>query len=167
MQRSSTCIRDCHQFLDIIDVEREDGLVSAEECPIAQHVCFSSTQEFASNSNRSMWMLRTDDRQSYENLLRHLIYRNTFEPFGPSGERTVSVQTRVKCVGESVSHELPTFVRKISIESTRLPLKVEMKADTSFVVPESVMNRGIYLFRNLSIYTNALKKSRSKKSHWP
>lgn len=142
LQRSSNCIRDCHQFLDIIDIERNDGL------------------EFVSNSNRSMWMLRTDDKKSYENLLRHLIYRNTFEPLGPHGERTISIQTRVKCVGESISHEMPTFIRKISIESARLPMKVEMKADTNFLVPESVMNQGIYLFRNLSIYTNALKKSR-------
>lgn len=28
LQRSSNCIRDCHQFLDIIDIERNDGLVS-------------------------------------------------------------------------------------------------------------------------------------------
>lgn len=127
-------------------------------------MCFSFViQEFVSNSNRSMWMLRTDDKKSYENLLRHLIYRNTFEPLGPHGERTISIQTRVKCVGESISHEMPTFIRKISIESARLPMKVEMKADTNFLVPESVMNQGIYLFRNLSIYTNALKKSRSKR----
>lgn len=28
LQRSSNCVRDCHQYLDIIDLEKEDGLVS-------------------------------------------------------------------------------------------------------------------------------------------
>lgn len=112
-----------------------------------------------------MWMLRSDSRESYENLLRHLVYRNTFQPLGPHGERTVSIQTRVKCLGEQVSHELPVFIRKISIEAPRMPTKVEMKADTNFLVPDSVMNQGIYLFRNLSIYTNALKKRNSKNLH--
>ena len=106
-----------------------------------------------------MWMLRTDAKDSYEKLLKNLVYRNTFAPIGPHGQRTISVRTRVKCLGESYTSEMPLFTRAISIEAPKIPTKIELKGDTNYIVPESVMNRGIYLFRNLSIYTNAIKKS--------
>jgi hypothetical protein len=141
LQRSSNCIRDCHQFLDLPDVQSETGV------------------EFGSNVNRSIWILRTDTSDSYENLLKHLVYRNTFEPIGPYGQRTISIRTRVKCLGEANTYELPTFTRDITIEQEKLPVKIELKGDTNYLVPEKVINRGIYLFLNLSIYTNAIKKN--------
>jgi hypothetical protein len=109
-----------------------------------------------------MWILRTDASEAYEQLLKHVVYRNTFQPLGPFGQRTVSIQTRLKCLGESSTHELPVFTRTISIDEPKLPTKIELKGDTNYLVPENVMNQGIYLFRNLSIYTNAIKKTQSK-----
>src|SRR5689334_12702881 len=103
-----------------------------------------------------MWILRTDATESYEKLLKHLVYRNTFEPIGPYGQRTVSIHTQVKCLGEPNTYDLPIFTRSISIDEPKLPLKIELKSDTNYLVPEDVMNDGIYLFRNLSIYTNAI-----------
>ncbi|CAF4307243.1 unnamed protein product, partial [Adineta steineri] len=142
LQRSSSCIRDCHQYIDIPDVKSEAGV------------------EFASNSNRSMWILRTDARESYEKLLKHIVYRNTFQPLGPNGQRTVSINTRIKCLGEVNTYDLPALTRYISIVPPKIPVKIELKADTSYLVPELAMEQGIYLFRNLSVYTNAIKKSR-------
>ncbi|CAF0754565.1 unnamed protein product [Adineta steineri] len=142
LQRSSSCIRDCHQYIDISDVKSEAGV------------------EFASNSNRSMWILRTDARESYEKLLKHIVYRNTFQPLGPNGQRTVSINTRIKCLGEVNTYDLPALTRYISIVPPKIPVKIELKADTSYLVPELAMEQGIYLFRNLSVYTNAIKKSR-------
>lgn len=104
-------------------------------------------------------MLRTDATESYKQLLKHLVYRNTFPTIGPVGQRTVSIQTRVKCLGESNSYELPVFTRTISIDEPTMPTKIELKSDTKYFVPEKVINRGIYLFRNLSIFTNAIKKN--------
>jgi hypothetical protein len=141
LQRSSDCIRDCHQYLDISDIQSETGL------------------EFISNSNRSMWILRTDATESYEKLLKHLVYRNTFQPIGPFGERIITIQTQVKCLGEPNTYNLPIFTRSISIEEAKLPMKIELKGDTNYLVPEEVMNNGIYLFRTLSIFTNAIKKN--------
>lgn len=110
-----------------------------------------------------MWILRTDAADSYEQLLKHVVYRNKFQPLGPTGERTVTIDTQIKCAGESHAFKLPSFTRSISIdEPIRVPVKVEMKAENSYVVPENVMSRGIYLFRNLSIYTNILEKSQGK-----
>lgn len=107
-----------------------------------------------------MWILRTDATDSYENLLKHLVYRNTFEPLGPYGERKITIRTRVKCLGEPTQHELPLFTRHISIDAPKMPVKVELKGDTNYLVPEDVINRSIYLFRSLSIYTNAIHKKK-------
>ncbi|CAF2965080.1 unnamed protein product [Rotaria sp. Silwood2] len=141
LQRSSNCIRECHQYLDIPDVQS------------------GSNVEFVSNSNRSVWILRTDTTESYEELLKHLVYRNTFEPIGPYGQRKITIRTRVKCLGEVNTYDLPTFTRYISIDEPKVPVKIELKGDTNYLVPEDVINRGIYLFRTLSIYTNAMKKN--------
>jgi hypothetical protein len=140
LQRSD-CVRDCHQYLDIPNIQPETGV------------------EFISNSNRSMWILRTDETESYEKLLKHLVYRNTFQPIGPYGQRTITLQTQIKCLGEPNTYDLPVFTRSISIEESKLPIKIELKSDTNYLVPEDVMNNGIYLFRNLSIYTNVIKKN--------
>jgi len=107
-------------------------------------------------------MLRTDAKESYETLLKNLVYRNTFQPIGPYGHRTVSIVTRVKCLGEVHAYDLPIFTRDISIIEPKIPTKIELKADTSYLVPEKVMNGGIYLFRNLSIYTNTIKQIQGK-----
>ncbi|CAF0822901.1 unnamed protein product [Rotaria sp. Silwood1] len=141
LQRSSNCIRECHQYLDIPDVQSKPNV------------------EFISNSNRSMWILRTDTAKSYEDLLKHIVYRNTFEPIGPYGQRKIIIRTGVKCLGEVNTHDLPIFTRYISIDEPKIPIKIELKADTNYIVPEDAINRGIYLFRTLSIYTNAMKKS--------
>ncbi|CAF0826469.1 unnamed protein product [Adineta ricciae] len=141
LQRSSNCVRDCHQYLNIPDVQKEGGV------------------EFMSNVNRSMWILRTDNTASYEKLLKHLVYRNTFQPLGPHGKRTVTVNTRVKCAGEVHTYDLPTFTRQVAIIEPKIPTKIEIRSDTSYNVPEQVMNQGIYLYRNLSIYTNAIKRN--------
>jgi hypothetical protein len=108
-----------------------------------------------------MWILRSDNTESYKKLLKHLVYRNKFEPIGPSGQRTVTVQTQVKCLGETNTYDLPIFTRSISISEQSVPTRIELKSDPSFFVPEEVMDTGIYLFRNLSIFTNALKQSQS------
>ena len=112
-----------------------------------------------------MWILRSDTVESYERLLKNFVYRNKFQPLGPVGQRTVSIQTQVKCLGEEQAFNMPVFTRSVSIEApVVLPNKVEMKAETSYLVPDNVMSRGIYLFRNLSIYTNAVRKSQGKSS---
>ncbi|UJR27982.1 hypothetical protein I4U23_009240 [Adineta vaga] len=141
LPRSSNCIRDCQQYLDIPDVQKEAGI------------------EFMSNVNRSMWIIRTDNTEAYAKLLKHVVYRNTFQPLGPQGQRTVSINTRVKCSGEGHTNDLPTFTRQVSIIAPKIPTKIELKSDTSYVVPEKAMNQGIYLYRNLSIYTNAIKRN--------
>ena len=111
-----------------------------------------------------MWMLRTDATESYEQLLKHLVYRNTFPTIGPVGQRTVSIQTRVKCLGESNSYELPVFTRTISIDEPKIPTKIELKSDTRFLVPEKAMGQGIYLFRNLAIFSNAITKNQGNQA---
>jgi hypothetical protein len=45
-------------------------------------------------------------------------------------------------------------------------MKIELKGDTNYLVPEEVMNNGIYLFRTLSIFTNAIKKNQGKINHF-
>jgi hypothetical protein len=115
-----------------------------------------------SNSNRSLWILRTDTKESYDKLLKHLVYRNTFEPIGPYGQRTISIRTTVKCLGEKYTYTLPTFTRYISINKPKVPTKIELKGDTNYLVTEKDVNQGIYLFQNLSIYTNAIKKNQGK-----
>lgn len=106
-----------------------------------------------------MWILRADSTESYEKLLKHLVYRNTFQPIGPYGERTVSIQTQIKCLGEVNTYQLPIFTRTVSIATPEIPVKIELRGETNFLVPEEIMDNGIYLFRNLSIFTNALKKT--------
>ena len=106
-----------------------------------------------------MWILRTDATESYEKLLKHLVYRNLFQPIGPYGQRKVTIQTQVKCLGETNTYDLPVFTRTISIAKANIPIQIELRGDTNYLVPEDVMNSGIYLFRNLSIYTNAMKKT--------
>ncbi len=115
-------------------------------------------QEFVSNSNRSVWTLRTDSSESYEQLLKHIVYRNTFEPVGPSGQRTILVQTAIKCLGENYTYNLPPFTRRLSIDEIIRPTNIELKGDTNFYLGEEILNQGIYIFRNLSIYTDDIKK---------
>ena len=106
-----------------------------------------------------MWILRADSTESYEKILKHLVYRNTFQPIGPYGERTVNIQTQIKCLGEVNTYQLPIFTRTVSIAAPEIPVKIELRGETTFLVPEEIMDNGIYLFRNLSIFTNALKKT--------
>ncbi|CAF1018548.1 unnamed protein product [Adineta steineri] len=140
LSRSISCIQDCQQYLDMPDVQTDSGI------------------EFSSNSNRTIWNVRTDSSESFEQLLKHIVYRNTFDPIGPSGQRTVSIQTIIKCLGENYTYNLPTFSRRLAIDEIIHPTNIELKGDTNFYVPESVLNQGIYLFRNLSILTDAIKK---------
>ena len=109
-----------------------------------------------------MWILRADSTEAYEKLLKHLVYRNTFQPMGPYGERAVTIQTQIKCAGEVNTYQLPTFTRTVAITAPEIPVRIELRGETSFLVPEEMMDNGIYLFRNLSIFTNALKKTEGK-----
>ena len=109
-----------------------------------------------------MWILRADSTEAYEKLLKHLVYRNTFQPMGPYGERAVTIQTQIKCAGEVNTYQLPIFTRTVAITAPEIPVRIELRGETSFLVPEEMMDNGIYLFRNLSIFTNALKKTEGK-----
>ncbi|CAF4559384.1 unnamed protein product [Rotaria sp. Silwood2] len=136
---SVSCIQDCKQYLDMPDIQIQPSI------------------EFISNSNRSIWNLRTDSSESYEDLLKHIVYRNTFEPIGPSGQRTISIQTTLKCLGENYTYNLPKFIRRLSIDEPIRPTNIALKGDTNFFVSEQIINQGIYLFKNLSIYTDGIK----------
>ncbi|CAF2577588.1 unnamed protein product [Rotaria sp. Silwood2] len=136
---SISCIQDCQQYLDMPDIQIQPSI------------------EFISNSNRSIWNLRTDSSESYEDLLKHIVYRNTFEPIGPSGQRTISIQTTLKCLGENYTYNLPKFIRRLSIDEPIRPTNIALKGDTNFFVSEQIINQGIYLFKNLSIYTDGIK----------
>jgi hypothetical protein len=113
---------------------------------------------FSSNFDRSIWNLRKDSSESFEQLLKHIVYRNTFEPIGPSGQRTVSIQTTLKCLNENYTYNFPLFTRRLSIDEIIRPTNIELKGDTNFLVSEENINQGIYIFRNLSIYTDDMKK---------
>lgn len=76
----------------------------------------------------------------------------------------MTIRTRVRCLGERNTYDLPTFTRYISIDQPKLPVRIELRGDTNYQVPEDVMDQGIYLFRTLSIYTNALKRNQGKKN---
>ncbi|CAF3887254.1 unnamed protein product [Rotaria sordida] len=136
---SISCIQDCQQYLDMPDIQVQ------------------SNMEFISNSNRSIWKIRSDSSELYEDLLKHIVYRNTFDPIGPSGQRTVSIQTTLKCLGENYTNNLPTFIRRLSIDEPIRPTNIELKGDTNFFVSEQIINQGINLFKNLSIYADAIK----------
>lgn len=105
-----------------------------------------------------MWVLRTDSTESFEQLLKHLVYRNTYDPLGPSGQRTISIQSSVRCLGESYTYNLPVFTRRVSIDESPHPVDIELKGDKNFLVTEEALNQGIYLFQNVSIYAGALSK---------
>jgi hypothetical protein len=87
-----------------------------------------------------------------------MVYRNTFDPIGPSGQRTVSIQTNLKCLGENYTYNLPLFTRRLSIDEMIRSANIELKGDTNFLISEERMNQGIYIFQNLSIYTDEMKK---------
>jgi hypothetical protein len=87
-----------------------------------------------------------------------MVYRNIFEPLGPSGQRIVSIQTSLKCLGENATYNLPLFSRRLSIDEISRPANIELKGDTNYLTTEERVNQGLYIFRNLSIYTDALKK---------
>ncbi|UJR21434.1 hypothetical protein I4U23_024520 [Adineta vaga] len=140
LPRSTACTQNCQQYLDMPDIQKESGF------------------EFVSNFNRSVWTLRSDSSESMEQLLKHIVYRNTLEPIGPSGQRTVSIETAIKCLGENYTYNLPTFSRRLSIDEKIRPTNIELKGDTNFHLKEETLDQGIYLFRNLSIFTDALKK---------
>lgn len=164
LQRSSGCTRDCHQYLDIADLSAETGVVSPLDRSFFKSLSslLDLSQEFSGNSNRSMWILRADSSESYEKLLKHVVYRNTFQPIGPNGERTVSIQAQIKCIGEVNTYQLPIFTRTVSIAPSEAPVKLELRGETNYQVPEIVMEKGIYLFRELSIFTNVLKKTEGR-----
>lgn len=111
------------------------------------------------NANRSSWTVRTDSTESYEDLLKHLVYRNTLEPLGPPGQRTVSIRTTVKCYGENFTYNLPVFTRRLSIDEPIRPVQIELKGDRMMKVTEAEMNQGIYLFDSVSIFTEDLNKN--------
>ena len=136
------CVRECKQFLDLPDVQTQPNLLS-----------------LTSNANRSSWTVRTDASESYEDLLKHLVYRNTLDPLGPSGQRTVSLQTTVKCYGDNFTYSLPTFTRRLSIDEPIRPVRVELKGDRSIKVTEDEIHRGVSLFDSVSIYTDDLDKA--------
>ena len=162
LSRSVACTRDCQQYLDMPDLQRESGIVRTRS-PFDQHEThWRPLQEFSGNTNRSMWILRADSTESFEQLLKHIVYRNTFEPVGPAGQRTVSIQTTVKCLGENVTNILPVFTRRLSIDESVQSANIEMKGDTNFLVSEETLNQGLYLFQNLSIYTDALEKNQGE-----
>ncbi|CAF1435096.1 unnamed protein product, partial [Adineta ricciae] len=140
LSRSSTCVQNCQQYLDMPDIQKEAGL------------------EFVSNVNRSVWTLRAESSESMEQLLKHVVYRNTFEPIGPSGQRSVSIETAVKCLGENYTYNLPTFSRRLAIDEQIRPTNIELKGDTNLHPTEEALNQGIYLFQHVSIFTDALKK---------
>lgn len=94
--------------------------------------------------------------------MKHIVYRNTFDPLGPSGQRTVSIQTQVKCLGENLTYNFPLFTRRLSIDEVIYPTNIELKGDTNFLVTEEKINQGIYLFQNLTIYTDALKSEHAE-----
>jgi hypothetical protein len=137
LSRSVSCTQDCQQYLDMPDIQTQYDVVS--------------------NPNRSVWILRTDSSESIEYLLKHLVYRNTFEPIGPPGQRTVSIQTTFKCLGENYTYNLPLLTRRLSIDEVIRPANIELKGDTNFLINEQKLNQGIYLFENLSIYTDDIK----------
>jgi hypothetical protein len=137
LSRSVSCTQDCQQYLDMPDIQTQ--------------------YDVASNPNRSAWILRTDSSESFEYLLKHLVYRNTFEPIGPPGQRTVSIQTTFKCLGENYTYNLPLLTRRLSIDEVIRPANIELKGDTNFLINEQKLNQGIYLFENLSIYTDDIK----------
>lgn len=106
-----------------------------------------------------MWTLRTDSSELYEHLLKHVIYRNTFDPIGPSGQRTITIQTSLKCMGENYTYNLPAFSRRVVIEEIiHTANTLDLKGDTDFFVPEDVINQGIFLYGNVSISTDAGKR---------
>ena len=121
----------------------------------------SLSQIFTSNSNRSIWKLQTDSTESFEQLLKHLVYRNTLDPIGPSGQRTVSIQTTLKCLGENFTYPLSVFTRRLSIDEIIPPTNIELKCDGNLFANEQSITRGISLFRNLSIYTDNTKKDQA------
>ena len=104
-------------------------------------------------------MIRTDSTESFEQLLKHLVYRNTFDPLGPSGQRTISIQSTVRCLGEIYSYNLPVFTRRLAIDESPHPVDIELKGDKNFLVTEEALSQGIYLFQNISIYADALSKN--------
>jgi hypothetical protein len=121
-------------------------------------ISFVFFKAFSSNFDRSIWNLRTDSSESFEQLLKHMVYRNTLEPIGPSGQRTVSIQTSLKCLGENYTYNLPLFTRRLSIDEMVRSVNIELKGDTNFLTSEEQMNRGIYILRNVSIHTDEIKK---------
>jgi len=137
LSRSVACTQDCQQYLDMPDIETQSDIVS--------------------NSNRSVWTLRTDSSESFEYLLKHLVYRNTFEPIGPPGQRTVSIQTKFKCIGENFTYNLPLLTRRLSIDEIIRPANIELKGDTKLLVTEEKVDEGIYLFNDLLISTDDIK----------
>jgi hypothetical protein len=106
-----------------------------------------------------MWVLRADTTESFEELLKHVVYRNTFEPLGPAGQRIVSLQTSITCLGDNSSSNLALFSRRLSIDETIHPVHIELKGDASLFVTEHTLNEGIYPFQNLSIYAEILSKT--------
>lgn len=81
---------------------------------------------------------------------------------GPPGQRTVSVSTTLKCLGENYTYSLPTFTRRLSIDEIISPSTVELHGETSYVVSEHEVNQYIHIFRNLTISSDAIKKEQAE-----
>ena len=161
-ERLVSCIRDCQEYLDMPDVQSQSDIVCNQIC-LEKSVAhsFFSLQTFSSDSNRSIWKIQTDSSESFEQLLKHIVYHNTLEPIGPSGQRTVSIQTTLKCLGENFVYPLPLFTRRLSIDEAIRPTNIELKSESKIFTTDGTINRGIYLFRNLSIYTDNAKKDQA------
>lgn len=155
-----SCVRDCQEYLDMPDVQSQSDMVCHSISSETNHDIFFF-QTFSSDSNRSIWKIQTDSSESFEQLLKHIVYRNTLEPIGPSGQRTVSIETTLKCVGENFVYPLPLFTRRLSIDEIIRPTNIELKSESKIFTTDGSINRGIYLFRNLSIYTDNVKKDQA------
>jgi len=140
LESSIGCTRDCQEYLDIPDVQSRDDLM------------------MSSNVDRSIWTIESDSSESFEQLLKHLVYRNTFEPLGPSGQRMLTLKTTLKCLGENFTTNLPTFTRRLAIDEILPPTNIELRGDSNYLFKQDQIDRGIDLFQTLSILTDNGKR---------
>lgn len=137
---STPCIRECQQYLDMPDIQSQ------------------SDMSFSSNANRSIWTLRSDSSESFEQLLKHLVYRNTFEPLGPSGQRILTLETTLKCLGENYTYNFPVFTRRLAIDEILHPANIELKGDSTYFLKDDQIKQGIAIFQNLSVWTDSIQR---------
>jgi len=140
LESSIGCTRDCQEYLDIPDVQSRDDLM------------------MSSNVDRSIWTIESDSSESFEQLLKHLVYRNTFVPLGPSGQRMLTLKTTLKCLSENFTTNLPTFTRRLAIDEILPPTNIELRGDSNYLFKQDQIDRGIDLFQTLSILTDNSKR---------